>query len=87
MTERTEQRRAGEVVTADATGWQHRNSLSVAAAAEDPSDGFACLQRVDVAVMLIQSDFFSLLLFSFATAQSVVQKKPFEITSCRPTAH
>lgn len=86
MTETTEQRRSGEVVTADATGWQHRNSLSVAAAAEDPSDGFACLQRVDVAVKLIQSDFFFVVV-SFATAQTVVQKKQFEITSCRPTAH
>lgn len=58
MTETTEERRTGEVVTADATGWQHCNSLSVAAAAEDPPDGFACLQRVDVAVMLIQRNCF-----------------------------
>lgn len=67
MTETTEERRTGEVVTADATGWQHRNSLSVAVTAEDPSDGFACLQRVDLAVMLIRHDFllFFVVLFSF----------------------
>lgn len=62
MTETTEERRTGEVVTADATGWQHRNSVSVAAAAEYPSDGFACLQRVDVTVMLIQHNFFFFIL-------------------------
>lgn len=48
MTGATEGGRSG--VAADAT--------PVIVAAEDPSDGFDCLQRVDVAVMLIQHNFF-----------------------------
>lgn len=75
MTETTEEGRTGEVVTAEATGWQHRNSL-LAAAAEDRSDVFACLQRVDVAVMLIQRT-------SCTTARVVVSERrgQFEIAT------
>lgn len=76
MTETTEEGRTGEVVTAEATGWQHRNSLLAAAAAEDRSDVFACLQRVDVAVMLIQRT-------SCTTARVVVSERrgQFEIAT------
>lgn len=76
MTETTEEGRTGEVVTAEAIGWQHRNSLLAAAAAEDRSDVFACLQRVDVAVMLIQRA-------SCTTAGVVVSERrgQFEITT------
>lgn len=65
MTETTEGGRTGEDVAADETAWQHRKSLSAAAAAEDPSDGFACLQRVDVATFVV--------VFCFTTAQSVAR--------------
>lgn len=75
MTETTEGGKTGEVVTAEATVWQHRNSL-LAAAAEDRSDVFACLQRVDVAVMLIQRA-------SCTTAQVLVSERrgQFEIAT------
>lgn len=77
MTETAEDGRSGEVVTTDASGWQHCHSLF---GGGDRSDVLACSQRVDVAVMLIPHA-------SFTTAHVVASELSESSAYFRGTSH